>query len=160
MADSQESQRLAAASRQLVLGAAEADRVFGPRHPEGGEEVEEWSHSAEWELSEAFEVVWQDTAEDDLQILDQLVAEWGEAPDEEALLTIALTWGALVGDRILSAVGGEWIYRQDPLHHSVRFPRQKIDFFPMHAILARFLVGPEAGLEAGYHQVVEFLTSN
>ena len=160
MTDSPEIQRLAAASRQLLIGAEEADRAFGPRTAQGAEEVEEWAHSATWDLSEAFEVAWSESAEEDLATLDRLAAEWGEMPDEDALLQIALTWGSFLGERITAAAGGSWVYREDPLHDALHFPRQKVEFFPMHAILARFLIGSQAGIEAGYHQLVEFLTSS
>lgn len=160
MTDSPEIQRLAAASRQLVLGSEEADRAFGARRQQGGEEVEQWAHSAAWDLCEAFEVSWSESTEEDLETLDHLASQWGELPDEEALLQIALTWGALLGERITAAVGGTWVFREDPLHDAVHFPRQKVEFFPMHAVLARFLVGEQAGLEAGYHQLVAFLTSS
>ena len=149
------------ASAQLLMPAAEADKLFGLGKAEGSEEeIAEWVEEAEFDLGEAFEVVWAGAAEADLDTLDRVATNWGEPPDEDALLQMALTWGALVGDRVVEAVGGIWVYREDSLHHSVRFPSKTVEFFPMHAVLARFLLGEDAGLEASYHLLVEYLTSS
>lgn len=146
------------ASRKLLLPARDADAAYGSATESKVEEIDEWSHAAETELGDLFEVVWVGDAETDLETLDRLAAQWEELPEEEVLHEIALSWGALVGERILEAVGGSWVYRTDPLHHSLVFPRQDVAFFPMHAVVARFMLGDDAGIEAGYHQLVQFLT--
>ncbi|MBM3266245.1 MAG: hypothetical protein FJZ01_01235 [Candidatus Sericytochromatia bacterium] len=157
------SARMAAferASRHLLCTAAEADSSYGAAVAAGVEDIDEWAHGAEVDLGEHFEVVWAGSAEADLETLDRLAAHWPEPPEEEVLLEIALTWGALLGERIVDAVGGAWAYRGDPLHHSLVFPRKGVAFFPMHAIVARFLLGDSAGIEAAYHYLVEYLTES
>lgn len=152
--------RLEQASARLLLPVDEADRAYGAGTESRLEDIDEWAHTAEVDLGESFEVVWAGHAETDLETLDRLAGQWEEIPEEEVLLDIALSWGALLGERIVEAVGGSWVYRSDPLHHSVVFPRQNVAFFPMHAVVARFLMGRQAGLEAGYHHLVEYLTDS
>lgn len=152
--------KLEQASGKLLMPTDEADRAYGAGTDSKLEEIDELAHAAEYDLSESFEVVWAGNAEADLETLDLLAGQWEEMPEEAVLLDIALSWGALMGERIVDAVGGNWVYRDDPLHHSVVFPRQNVAFFPMHAIVARFMLGRQAGLEAGYHHLVEFLTGS
>ncbi len=148
------------ASKQLLCKAAEADTAFGSPVASRSEDIDEWSHTAEVDLGEHFEVVWAGSAEADLETLDLLAAQWEELPEDQVLLDIALSWGALLGERIVDAVGGAWVYREDPLHHSLVFPSKGVAFFPMHAVVARFLMGEVAGIEAAYHYLVGFLTEN
>lgn len=97
--------------------------------------------------------------DEDFEALDTLVSEgWGMTlPGEDELLAIVLGWGALLGERIVEAVGGAWVLRPDPLHHSLYFPSAQLEFFPSHAVLARFLAGESASLDIGYHRLVEYL---
>jgi hypothetical protein len=148
------------ASRALLLSSAQADRAYGAGVSSHNDDIDEWAHAAEIDLGELFEVVWSGAAETDLETLDGVAAQWEEPPEDEALHEIALAWGALVGERILEATGGAWVFRADPLHHSLVFPRKGVAFFPMHAVVARFLLGKGAGIEAAYHYLVEFLTEN
>ncbi len=150
--------KLKQASTQVLLPVEEGDRAYGTGTDSRIDEIDDLRHAAEHDLAESFEVVWDGTAETDFETLDRLATQWEELPEEEVLLEIALTWGALVGERIIDAVGGTWVYREDPLHHCVVFERTQAAFFPMHAVVARFMLGDLAGLEAGYHQLVEFLT--
>jgi hypothetical protein len=155
---SKQMQAFEQASKKLLMRTVEADTAYGLAVDSRIEDIDEWSHSAEVELGDHFEVVWAGDAETDLETLDRLAAQWEELPEEEVLHEIALSWGALTGERIVEAVGGSWVYRSDPLHHAVVFPRQGVAFFPMHAIVARFMLGERAGIEAAYHQLVQFLT--
>lgn len=146
------------ASKIVLLGAVAAERAYGRSADSHDHGIDEWADSAEDELGKAFEVAWSNTAEGDLAILDDLVNEWTGVPESELLREIAIEWGAFVGGRILEAIGGSWTLREDPLHHSLHFTSLEIDFFPMHAIVARFLLGEDAKLELTYHNLVGILT--
>ncbi|MBI6546396.1 MAG: hypothetical protein HY692_06350 [Cyanobacteria bacterium NC_groundwater_1444_Ag_S-0.65um_54_12] len=145
---------------QIMSGTAEAQLAFGDAVAQGLEDIDEWAHAAEQDLGEFFEVVWSGSAQEDIVMLDRLAKEWSGQPDDELLYRIALMWGALIGERVIEAVGGNWIYRTNPLHHSLRFVRQNVEFFPMHAVIARFLPEMSGNLEEIYHQLVEYLTEN
>jgi hypothetical protein len=151
---------LAQAATHLILASSEADARYGEGRPGLEEALDEWAHQARHNLSEAFGVTWNGPSEDTADNLETLAAHWPERPDDETLAGMALEWGALLGEDLLADLGGHWVQRADALHHAVRFPRLALDFLPMHAILARFIMGEDASLEAMHEDLVQRLTSN
>lgn len=111
------------------------------------------------EVQSTFEVPLTEN-ESDFNLFDQLVEGWNaQPPSEEELATIALNWGAYLGEVIRNVLGGQWVLRQEPEHVSLYFERLGLEFFPVHAVLRRFMLGMDASLEAEYERLVETLTA-
>ncbi|MEB3299539.1 MAG: hypothetical protein VKO21_08650 [Candidatus Sericytochromatia bacterium] len=151
---------LAQAAQHILLTSEEADTRFGEARPGSEEEVDTWAHQARYALGEAFDADWSGPPEQTVENLEALAANWPERPEDEALAGMALEWGALLGEDLLADLGGHWVLRDDPLHHALRFPRLALDFLPMHAILARFILGEAASLERIHEELVQRLTSS
>ena len=150
---------LAQAAEHLLMTADDADARFGTAVPGNEEQIDEWAHQARHELSEAFEADWSGPAGTAVENLEVLAANWPERPEDDTLAGIALEWGALLGEDLIEDLGGHWVLRADPLHHAVRFPRVALEFLPMHAVLARFIVGSGAPLTLMHEDLVLRLTN-
>lgn len=151
---------LAQAAAHVILPSSEADARYGEGRPGLEETLDEWAHQARYNLTEAFGVAWTGLSEGTAENLETLADHWPERPDDETLAGMALEWGALLGEELQADLGGHWVQRADAMHHAIRFPRLALDFLPMHAILARFIMGDGANLQAIQEDIVQRLTSN
>lgn len=110
------------------------------------------------DVQNSFEVPFGEN-ESDFALFDQLAEGWNEQPaSEEELAAIALGWGAYLGEVIRNVLGGQWVLRSDAEHASLSFERLGLEFFPVHAVIRRFMLGPSASLETEYEKLVEILT--
>lgn len=148
----------------LHLKDAEAETRFGAGNRSGATwqqhvlDLLEQAEDCQSEIESSFEVPLRED-EQDFEILDLLIANgWQEqAPSEEELAAIAQSWGGYIGNVVKDLLGGDWVLRTDPLHHSIRFPRTSTQFFPVHAVLRRFALGTEASLASAYEDLVASL---
>lgn len=147
------------------LSREEAQTAFGAGLREGGEWLQGANAQADRaedtlaEIQASFEVPLTEN-EADFGLFDQLAEGWNDQPaSEEELATISLAWGAYLGEVIRHVLGGQWVLRDDPAHASLHFARVGLEFFPVHAVIRRFMLGTVASLEAEYEQLVEALTA-
>ncbi len=155
----------AVAKIPTLLPKADALTAFGAGEREGAAWLQGANGLADQaddtmaEIQASFEVALSEN-EADFNLFDQLVEGWSaQPPSEEELATIALGWGAYLGEVIRNALGGQWVLREDPEHVSLNFERLGLEFFPVHAVIRRFMLGMDASLEAEYERLVETLTA-
>jgi hypothetical protein len=154
----------AVAKIPTLLGKAQACEAFGEGEREGANWLQGTNALADRaedslaEIHASFEVPMTEN-EADFALLDQLAEGWNsQPPSEEELASIALGWGAYFGEVIRQTLGGRWILRSDEEHASLSFERLGLEFFPIHAVIRRFMLGLDASLEAEYERLVETLT--
>ncbi len=154
----------AVAKIPTLLERAQAEALFGAGEREGAawlQRANELADQADDTLAEihaSFEAPLSES-EDDFATFDLLAEGWNEQPaTEEELALIALGWGAYLGELIRNALGGQWVIRADAEHVSLSFERLGMEFFPVHAVIRRFMLGMDASLEAEYERLVETLT--
>ncbi len=164
MSDKSDEIQVAVAKIPTLLATEEAQAAFGPGEREGAA----WLHGANAladqadesvdEIQASFEVPLTEN-ESDFALFDQLAEGWNDQPpSEEELATISLGWGAYLGEVIRNVLGGKWVLRADSEHASLYFERLGVEFFPVHAVIRRFMLGIDASLEAEYERLVETLT--
>lgn len=146
------------------LEIREAEAAFGAGEHEGNAWLQasnalaDQAEDAFAEIQSTFEVPLTEN-ETDFNLFDQLAEGWsGQPPSEEELATISLAWGSYLGEVIRNVLGGQWVIRSEQEHISLRFARLGLEFFPVHAVIRRFMLGMEASLEAEYERLVETLT--
>jgi len=161
MSDSIQS---AVAKIPTLLDASEAQAAFGVGEREGAAWLQGANALADQaddtvaEIQASFEVPLTEN-EADFALFDQLAEGWNqEPPSEEEMASIAVGWGAYLGELIRNVLGGSWVLRPDAEHVSLNFERVGVEFFPVHAVIRRFMLGEEASLEAEYERLVESLT--
>lgn len=154
----------AVAKIPTLLGKAEAQEKYGAGEREGAAWLQGANAMADQaedtlaEIQASFEVPLTEN-EADFALFDQLAEGWSEQPaSEEELASIALGWGAYLGEVIRNVLGGQWVLRSDAEHASLSFERLGLEFFPVHAVIRRFMLGPSASLETEYEKLVEILT--
>lgn len=100
-----------------------------------------------------------DLSEESLSELDVLVSQqWPEPLDDEDVLdAIVANWGAYVGQTIVQGIGGQWTFRKDLEHVSIRFSRTGLEVFPLHKVRKRFQLGPSQALADFYEALIEEL---
>lgn len=150
-----------------ALPTAEADARFGvavaDRHAliSFDREMAELGDKMVTEVMAVFDDtgVDMDYSEESLEELDALIDElWPDPIDEdETLDAIVANWGAYYGLTILQNLGGEWRFRKDLDHASVRFPRTGEEIFPLHLVRKRLLFGHQHSLYTFYSDLVESL---
>lgn len=102
-----------------------------------------------------------DYTEESLGELDDLIqAIWKDEPieEDEALDAIVSNWGAYFAQVIRQHVGGEWIFRQDLEHASIRFARAGFEIFPLHKLRRRLVLGEGESLTTYYERLLEDLS--
>ena len=159
-----ESIQSAIAKIPTLLEVADAQAAFGAGEREGAAWLQGANLLADQaddtvaEIQASFEVPLTEN-EADFALFDQLAEGWSQQPpSEEELASIAVGWGAYLGEVIRNVLGGEWVLRADQEHISLHFARVGVEFFPVHAVIRRFMLGEEASLEAEYERLVESLT--
>jgi hypothetical protein len=153
-----------------TLETAEADRRFGLAVTERNaiisfdREMAELGDKMTAEVMAVFDDtgVDMDYSELSLEELDALIDELWPEPieDPESLDAIVANWGAYYGLTILQNLGGEWSFRKDLDHASVRFSRLKLEVFPLHLVRKRLLFGHKHSLYAFYENLVETLVEH
>lgn len=149
----------------LYLSDQEASERYGAETREGAEwrdavnQMVDQAEEAKQEIESSFEVPLRGT-EDDLESLDLLIGTgWTEGPpSDEELAVIAASWGAYLGELVIQNLGGHWVIRPEGHRSSLRFPRLGTQFFPIHAILRRFALGPAGSLLEAYNRLLAELT--
>ena len=156
--------KTAVAKIPTLLNGAEAQAAFGAGEREGAAWLQGANALADQaddtvaEIQASFEVPLTEN-EVDFALFDQLAEGWNQQPpSEEEMASIAVGWGAYLGEVIRNVLGGSWVLRPDPEHVSLNFARVGVEFFPVHAVIRRFMLGEEASLEAEYERLVESLT--
>lgn len=150
-----------------LLPTAEADERFGEAVTDRNalisfdREMAELGDKMVTEVMAVFDDtgVDMDYSEESLSELDALIDELWPEPieEEEALDAIVSNWGAYYGITIIQNLGGEWRFRKDLDHASVRFPRTGDEVFPLHLVRKRILLGPKYSLYAFYEELVASL---